>query len=146
MQYTNRLLSFVFSLLPMLWQVIVANTCRRNGHGIGVYTLTVGPVSNNLFFGNTVTNNDNEGITVGGLGHDAVHVSQKNGFFANTATGNNRGTCNLSCTCWWSSLYNFHYHAMKRPARTTVGVALIRAGVVFLCLGGVHTMNEQDHY
>ena len=142
MQYTNRLLCFVFSLLPMLWQVIVSNTCRRNGHGIGVYTLTVGPVSNNLFFGNTVTNNDNEGITVGGLGHDAVHVSQKNVFFANTATGNNRGTCNLSGTCWWSSLYNFHYHAMKRPARTTVGVALITSRC-FFSLSWRCTYNER---
>ena len=72
--------------------VIVSNTCRRNGHGIGVYTLTVGPVSNNIFFGNIVTNNEREGITAGGFGHDTTHFSQKNVFFANTATGNNQGS------------------------------------------------------
>ena len=69
--------------------VIVSNTCRRNGHGIGVYTLTVGPVSSNTFFGNIVANNVKEGITAGGLGHDSTHFSEKNVFFANTATGNN---------------------------------------------------------
>jgi hypothetical protein len=76
--------------------IIVSNTCRRNGHGIGVYTLAVGPVSSNVFFGNSVANNAREGITVGGLGHDATHFSEKNVFFGNMATGNNQGAAQFN--------------------------------------------------
>ena len=68
--------------------VIAANVCRRNQNGIGVYSNVVGPVKNNVFFGNVVEDNTKYGITAGGLGHDATKYSQGNVFFGNSAAGN----------------------------------------------------------
>jgi parallel beta-helix repeat protein len=72
--------------------VIVDNTCRRNKNGIGVYTLDVGPVKNNMFFGNTLEDNSLNGITAGGYGHNGTKHSDSNVFFSNVADGNNKGS------------------------------------------------------
>jgi len=72
--------------------VIVDNTCRRNKNGIGVYTLDVGPVKNNMFFGNTLEDNSMNGITAGGYGHNVTKHSEANVFFSNVANGNNKGS------------------------------------------------------
>ena len=68
--------------------VIVSNTCRRNKNGIGVYSNVVGPVKNNVFFGNLVDGNFNSAITAGGLGHGQPnkHQSDSNTFFSNIAS------------------------------------------------------------
>ena len=71
--------------------VIVANTCRRNGNGIGVYSNAVGPVANNFFIGNQLSANLAFGLTAGGYGHTANKHSEGNVFVANTGTGNVRG-------------------------------------------------------
>jgi len=68
--------------------VVSGNTCRRNGNGIGVYSLGVGPVTNNVFIGNTVTDNLRGGLTAGGLGHVANKHSGDNIFVGNIASGN----------------------------------------------------------
>ena len=72
--------------------VVVGNTCRRNKHGIGVYSEAVGPVKNNVFFGNFLYNNTINGIIAGGAGHNPNKHSESNVFFSNTASGNADGT------------------------------------------------------
>lgn len=66
--------------------VITGNICRRNRNGIGVYTLAVGPVTRNVFFGNQVEENTNNAITAGGYGHDPTKYSIGNVFFGNVAS------------------------------------------------------------
>jgi parallel beta-helix repeat protein len=46
--------------------VVAANTCRRNGNGIAVYSNAVGPAANNFIVGNAVTDNNASGISSGG--------------------------------------------------------------------------------
>jgi parallel beta-helix repeat protein len=79
--------------------VVFKNTCEDNtGHGINVYTLTVGPVTNNTIVGNTVNRNGKYGIRASGIGNKATqntgmsHISKNNIFIGNTASNNHLGS------------------------------------------------------
>ena len=71
--------------------VVAGNTCRRNNNGIGVYSMDVGPVANNVFIGNVVDDNVESGISAGGYGHDPRKHSEGNTFVGNQGSGNGRG-------------------------------------------------------
>lgn len=77
--------------------MIFNNTCRRNRSGIGVYSNAVGPVANNYFIGNTVSENYGSGITAGGFGHIPTKTSEGNVFIGTRGfdnAGHNGGQLN----------------------------------------------------
>ena len=49
------------------FNVIINNTCRRNGAGISLYSNAVGPVANNFVVNNVVENNLGNGLSAGQL-------------------------------------------------------------------------------
>eukprot|EP00322_Chrysochromulina_rotalis_P014087 CAMPEP_0115860404 /NCGR_PEP_ID=MMETSP0287-20121206/17111_1 /TAXON_ID=412157 /ORGANISM="Chrysochromulina rotalis, Strain UIO044" /LENGTH=427 /DNA_ID=CAMNT_0003314729 /DNA_START=9 /DNA_END=1292 /DNA_ORIENTATION=+ len=69
--------------------LIFNNTIRRSAMGIGVYTLDVGPVANNMIIGNTIIGNA-AGMSAGGYGHDPTKHSERNVFASNYVEGNLR--------------------------------------------------------
>merc|ERR1712228_730583 len=69
--------------------VVVGNNVFSNDlEGIAVYANAVGPVSNNVFIGNSLTNNGRRGISSGGYGHDPNKVAENNMFVGNFISGN----------------------------------------------------------
>ena len=47
------------------FNVVINNTCRRNGAGISLYSNAVGPVANNFIVNNRVENNRGNGLSAG---------------------------------------------------------------------------------